>query len=499
MESQEFNDDNELGPGVVKAYSPGGLHPIDIGDLIQGRFEVFHKLGAGGFGEVWLCSDKEIDKWRALKILTAAHSDGTTNGELKVFKHLQSRYSPKELEQNHIAAPIEHLYIDGPNGRHLCFVLPVLGSSVETWSLSQKPLEEGTSKVLKDVCRQLAKGVRFLHRNGVVHGDIKPTNVMMKLSGIDDLSRDQMSELLGEPESFPIKTPCVSAPKYYVNPLDEYWCESLIIPEIAIIDYGESFCAESPRENWGIPLPYAAPEVVFPKSEGADGYRYSSDVWSTACTMYEIKTSYPMFESCHFPERLVRRMELYFGPLPEVYLAAWNAESSCTRVRCTVTPDEGKPFEDLHYVMWERTELGPKRDDICKDTGCSDPLEADLLEERQYNIEVPGSPIMKAIKYRYPREDTLLFSDLLHGMLKYGLKDRMSMEDVCRHPWLDERNRCHVLFDTLRRGITIIFRGYPAVALGVGVITIMAAVFSPRLGGNPQSRLTPLYEYCYFG
>ena len=485
----------------VEEYRPGGFHPVDIGDLIDGRFEVFHKLGAGAFGVVWMCLERQTQKWRALKILVARFSNDKS--ELEVYEYLRSQSTPEELERNHIAAPLEHFHIDGPNGRHLCFVLPVLGSEVSQWIWDQDPLKEGTSIILKDVCRQLAQGVRFLHRNGVIHGDIKPTNIMLKLSGIDGLTKDEMGKLLGKPEMIPIETtsgsdPGPHAPRYYVSTVDGRWCKALNTTEIVIIDYTESCLGEDPHPYWGTPIPYAAPEVVFPKSlPGADGY--SKDVWSLACTMYEIKTKHPMFESCDFPYTLVEKLELYFGPLPEVYLVAWNHAEDCDRKRNAVSPDEGKPFDDLHYVTWKPTELKPVRDRFLNDSGCSDPLEGKLLRERCQNNLVPGKRERETIKYRYPREDTLLLADLLHGMFKYNPEDRLSMEDVCRHPWLQERTRFQAIRNALKPCIPEILRQYSVLAFGLGVAATMAAVFWTRLGDSQQGHPTPVSASCPAG
>lgn len=52
----------------------GGFHPVHLGDILDHRFEVVHKLGYGGFGLVWLCQELQNNRWRAVKILAAEYS-----------------------------------------------------------------------------------------------------------------------------------------------------------------------------------------------------------------------------------------------------------------------------------------------------------------------------------------------------------------------------------------------------------------------------------------
>lgn len=58
----------------VEMYRPGGYHPMDIGDILDGRYEVIAKLGWGSSSTVWLCWDQKESTWRALKIMTAERS-----------------------------------------------------------------------------------------------------------------------------------------------------------------------------------------------------------------------------------------------------------------------------------------------------------------------------------------------------------------------------------------------------------------------------------------
>lgn len=41
----------------VEWYQPGEFYPLDLGETINNRFEVIHKLGHGGIATVWLCWD----------------------------------------------------------------------------------------------------------------------------------------------------------------------------------------------------------------------------------------------------------------------------------------------------------------------------------------------------------------------------------------------------------------------------------------------------------
>ena len=51
-----FNEENVLN------YRPGGYHPVVLGDALKdGRYEIRHKLGYGGFSTVWVARDRQYD------------------------------------------------------------------------------------------------------------------------------------------------------------------------------------------------------------------------------------------------------------------------------------------------------------------------------------------------------------------------------------------------------------------------------------------------------
>lgn len=151
-------------------YRPGGFHPVHIGEVLgtAGRFRVMHKLGRGGCATVWLCRDQapEIEsksRYVAVKIIMADESRDTSS---ELWLANRGGLDFGEAGGECIAVPCEHFWLDGPNGRHLCLVLPVLGPRVSAlWFTFKDP-----ARVSRDIALQLTRGLHFLHKNGICHG-----------------------------------------------------------------------------------------------------------------------------------------------------------------------------------------------------------------------------------------------------------------------------------------------------------------------------------------
>jgi hypothetical protein len=170
----EWNGLSLAGPpfGLEKIYSyiPGGHHPVHLGDHIKdGRYRVIHKLGSGGFANVWLCRDmqsQDVAKYVALKILMG---DASTDDcpELRMSKKLEGLLSDLEVEagSKYVCWTLDQFKIDGPNRSHTCFVYPVLGPRV---SSSISKTFKDPDQTLKNVCFSSAQAMNYLHSHGIV-------------------------------------------------------------------------------------------------------------------------------------------------------------------------------------------------------------------------------------------------------------------------------------------------------------------------------------------
>jgi hypothetical protein len=144
-------------------YRKGGFHPVHIGDHFdRKRYRVVHKLGHGGFSVVWLAYDTWESIWVALKIVAA--SDSSTIEEKAVMCH----NIIFKLSDERFITYKRFFHIEGPNGRHLCLVLPLCGPSCST--MSQDLQSRIHPRLARRVASQATKAMADLHSQGLCHG-----------------------------------------------------------------------------------------------------------------------------------------------------------------------------------------------------------------------------------------------------------------------------------------------------------------------------------------
>ena len=65
----------------LKDYTPGGYHPVGLGDVFQDRYKIVRKLGWGGYSTVWLAHDQwygTFSKHRMAVSNLIGHTSGQT-------------------------------------------------------------------------------------------------------------------------------------------------------------------------------------------------------------------------------------------------------------------------------------------------------------------------------------------------------------------------------------------------------------------------------------
>lgn len=159
----------------IHDYEPGGHHPVRLADVLHQRYKVIHKLGSGGFANVWFCHDispqaSPENKYVALKIIM---DEGSTDEcpELRVSE-LANLAPESTISTGLWCLPLDRFDIEGPNGKHFAFVYPVLGPRVsKLLPLAQDPNTD-LGEVLRKLCQQTTQAMALLHAIGICHGGL---------------------------------------------------------------------------------------------------------------------------------------------------------------------------------------------------------------------------------------------------------------------------------------------------------------------------------------
>jgi eukaryotic-like serine/threonine-protein kinase len=145
------------------------------GDLVGtqvGPYLVESWIGSGGMGDVYRARDCNLDRLVALKILPAAF--GQDDAWAARFK--QEARVLASLNHPHIAA----IHGFEAAGRHLAVALELIEGSTLADRLANGPIavDEALS-----IARQVAEGLEAAHERGIVHHDLKPSNIGVRADG----------------------------------------------------------------------------------------------------------------------------------------------------------------------------------------------------------------------------------------------------------------------------------------------------------------------------
>jgi serine/threonine-protein kinase len=150
---------------------------LGIGRVFAGRYEILSELGRGGMGTVFRARDRELDDEVALKVLKTERDD-------------QGAQVERLRQEIKIARAITHVNVvrafdfgEAERARYLTMEY-VPGTTLRELIDAHRGLELTPAlQIAKQVCRGLAA----VHRAGIVHGDLKPQNVMVMGNGIAKL------------------------------------------------------------------------------------------------------------------------------------------------------------------------------------------------------------------------------------------------------------------------------------------------------------------------
>src|SRR5437870_13317609 len=137
-----------------------------IDRIFDRRYRVVRKLGTGGMANVYLAEDQELGRRVAIKMLDERHAQDDQFVE---------RFRREAKNAAGLSHPnIVSIYDRGEaEGTYYIAMEYLEGRTLKELILSRGP---APASVAIDYARQILSALRFAHRNGIVHRDIKPHN-----------------------------------------------------------------------------------------------------------------------------------------------------------------------------------------------------------------------------------------------------------------------------------------------------------------------------------
>lgn len=230
-----------------------------------------------------------------------------------------------------------------------------------------------------------------------------------------------MISLLGEPE---VAEVCIAkgshptseipyAPKYLVYPVAfEDVASAAISAHAQVIDFGQSFDNSlDPPKNLGIPVNYAAPEVIL------DGLgSMEMDLWSLGCAIFEVRlgqrlfTAFQLVQLCK--EEYMDEISPLLGEPPEEWLEYYAESSDESGSEGPPTPHPGGHGGESLRVEAIRERIASCHD--CSGEGCTHPRFERISEAEATDL-----------------------ADLLEKLLRWRPKERLDTRDILKHVWFN--------------------------------------------------------------
>jgi serine/threonine protein kinase len=161
---------------------PGTLLTIDAQPVkitlslplrMVGDYELLERIPGGGMGEVYKARHRHLDKLVALKLLPAA-----SHGSREMIARFQREMKAVgALDHPHVV----EAYDAGEESGVIYLAMKLIeGSDLERFVMQRGPLP------INEACelvRQAALGLHYLHQRGLVHRDVKPSNLIRTPDG----------------------------------------------------------------------------------------------------------------------------------------------------------------------------------------------------------------------------------------------------------------------------------------------------------------------------
>lgn len=308
------------------------------------NYELLGVLGQGGMGYVYKAKDLRLQRDVALKVL-----DTTSDKEAIERFYLEAR-AMKELDHQNIV----HVFDFGEHKKQLFIAMTfVEGTSLAEVLRNKSKLDFGAIELL---AKQTARGLLFAHSKGIVHRDVKPSNIM--------LTHDN---------------------------------------RVYLMDFGISYIQELEKERLTMTgMAMGTPEYMSPEQCHGDEVTLSSDIYSLGVILYEMTCGRLPFIGAKPIEIALKHVQ-ETPPAPEIFRPEIPAGLSKLILKCLEKKPENRfhdmeEFLDAFDAVFEQN----KRERMASEKGKTPLLSQSLLKESVKKIIPLQKRLMLSGMFLFP-------------------------------------------------------------------------------------------------
>ncbi|OAX79303.1 serine/threonine protein kinase [Emergomyces africanus] len=280
--------------------TPHVFYPLYLGEVLDERYLVEHKIGFGGFSTVWMAHDLKTKRDVALKIFSLGEwGEHETHMQNEILQNVQDT-------SNLVTCSATFLLPSGSSkSYHRVLVLPLLGPCITSLILDRMALA-----IRMSAAKQLLEALERIHQAGIIHRDLNESNCMWGMAPLHNLSRTAKYEALGRPLKEVIPYVNLWKQGELVQPIEVP--QHLYTEKFYLGDFGLSMkLGDLVIQKGYPPMPFCSPDRLH-----RQGPSFACDMWS-----YMVIFSRLYFGYLPFPDQgqggEVSSMVKCLGPLPE--------------------------------------------------------------------------------------------------------------------------------------------------------------------------------------
>ena len=238
----------------IRDYERDGVHLLlSEGSVLDHRYIVKKVIGHGTFCIVWMAWDTVEEMNVAIKIikLTSEEDCESAQDEYILNRYLSDKMTP--------GVKVLRFYRIFFHQRHPCLVFELVQQNTLTFiDYFDSSYVRIPQRLIKKVVKDILLALDFLHKNGVIHTDLKPENVVANKSLFPYKPFDEDTDVF--------------------HPVEDDPCTV----DFKLGDIGNSCFIHAPLNSLIQTRQYRSPEVLLQRE-----YDYSADIWSLACMTFE--------------------------------------------------------------------------------------------------------------------------------------------------------------------------------------------------------------------